>query len=173
MSEEQVILVNENDFELGTMNKMEAHLKGELHRAFSVFLFNDRGELLLQKRALSKYHSPGLWTNSCCSHPRPNEDIKAAAIRRLKEEMGIANAAITNEFSFVYKQDVGLGLTEHEYDHIFFGVYNGSPNINTDEVCDWKYVSLTEIEHQLISAPGNYTIWFKMLFERVKNHISK
>ncbi len=173
MSEEKVILVNEKDIELGTMNKMEAHLKGELHRAFSVFLFNDKGELLMQKRALSKYHSPGLWTNTCCSHPRPNEVNKDAAIRRLKEEMGIENIKVTNEFSFIYKENVGLGLTEHEYDHIFFGTFNDGPNINSDEVIDWKYVSLHELDDQLKTNPENYTIWFKMLFGKVKNYITK
>ena len=173
MPEEKVILVNEKDIEQGTMNKMEAHEKGKLHRAFSVFLFNDKGELLMQKRASGKYHSPELWTNTCCSHPRPNEDLKSAGLRRLYEEMGIKDAEIKKEFSFIYKEDVGQGLTEHEYDHIFFGIYSGEPKINEHEVCEWKYISLDQLKQEIQINPANYTIWFKILFDKVKKHILK
>ena len=136
-----VILVDENDNELGLMEKLKAHRKGVLHRAFSVFLLNNSNQLLLQKRALSKYHSPGLWTNTCCSHPRDNETIIEAANRRLAEEMGISST-MKPLLSFIYKAEFDNGLTEHELDHVVVGNFNGQPSINEDEVCDWKWENI-------------------------------
>jgi isopentenyl-diphosphate Delta-isomerase len=141
---EQVILVNEQDEPLGLMEKMEAHEKGILHRAFSVFLFNDRHQLLLQKRALTKYHSGGLWTNTCCSHPRENEEVLDAGNRRLREEMGI-QSQLTNVFSFVYRAELDNNLIEHELDHVLVGTFNDTPQPNPEEVMDWKYIDLEEI----------------------------
>ncbi|MCD6066083.1 MAG: isopentenyl-diphosphate delta-isomerase [Bacteroidetes bacterium] len=163
---EQVILVNEQDKELGTMEKMQAHLEGKLHRAFSVFIFDTAGRLLLQKRALDKYHSAGLWTNTCCSHPRPGETTADAALRRLEEEMGM-RCELKHIFSFVYKAGMENGLTEHEYDHIFFGSYSESPSINREEVSEWKYESLAAIAENMKAHPDQYTVWFKLVFERI------
>lgn len=169
---EQVILVDENDREIGLMEKMEAHEKGLLHRAFSVFLFNEKNELLLQKRASSKYHSGGLWTNTCCSHPRQNESITEAGSRRLMEEMGIV-AEATPEFSFIYKAELDNGLTEHELDHVLIGTFNGIPKINTEEVEDWKFVSMEFIEKDLKIHPEKYTAWFLIIFEEVHNRTQR
>ncbi len=169
---EKVILVDENDREIGLMEKMEAHEKGLLHRAFSVFLFNENNELLLQKRASSKYHSGGLWTNTCCSHPRANESITEASARRLQEEMGIT-AVATPEFSFIYKAELENGLTEHELDHVLIGKFSGEPNINPEEVEDWKYVSMETIDQDLKNHPENYTAWFLIIFEEVFNRTQR
>lgn len=163
---EYVILVDENDQELGLMEKIEAHEKGMLHRAFSVFLFNDKNELLLQQRAHSKYHSGGLWTNTCCSHPRSGEKVINAAHRRLMEEMGI-EAKMSEAFSFVYQADFDNGLSEHEFDHVVIGTFNGEPNINPEEVADWKYMSMSAIEADMKSNPENYTAWFRIVFDEV------
>lgn len=163
---EQVILVDGNDVQLGTMEKLEAHRQGILHRAFSIFVFNDKNELLLQQRAFGKYHSPGLWTNSCCSHPRPGERLEIAARRRLMEEMGIS-CDLNNSFSFIYKAEVGNNLIEHEYDHVFIGRYNGEPVINKNEVNDWKYLSLDSVRDEINNFPEKFTIWFKSAFEKV------
>jgi len=171
MSEQQrymnlVILVDERDRPLGTMEKMEAHKKGVLHRAFSVFIFNDKGELLLQKRASSKYHSAGLWTNTCCSHPYPGEETIAAAHRRLKEEMGM-DTLLIHKTSFIYKTEFDNGLTEHEFDHVFVGNYNESPILDEDEAEDYRWVSLSDVKKEIQNSPQNFTSWFKIAIERI------
>lgn len=163
--QEEVILVNENDEEIGLMEKMEAHEKGLLHRAFSVFLFNTNGELLLQKRALTKYHSAGLWTNTCCSHPRKGESILNAASRRLKEEMGVS-CALEIADKFIYRAEFSNGLTEHELDYIVTGQYNQTPEINPDEVCDYKWIAISELLSDLKNNPKHYTEWFKIILDR-------
>ncbi|MFK7756934.1 MAG: isopentenyl-diphosphate Delta-isomerase [Flavobacteriales bacterium] len=169
--EEQVILVDDQDKELGVMNKMEAHEKGVLHRAFSVFLFNDQDELLLQRRALEKYHSPGLWTNTCCSHPRKGETTLEAAHRRLKEEMGISTA-LEPKFTFLYKAVLDRGLTEHELDHVFMGSYNNAPSLNSEEAVDWKYISIPDLLLEVKTKPDSYTEWFKICLDQVvKNQL--
>ena len=139
--QEQVVLVNQKDEKIGLMEKQEAHVKGLLHRAFSIFVFNDKGETLLQQRAKSKYHSPLLWTNTCCSHPRDHESYLEGAQRRLQEEMGFS-CSLEKKFDFIYKADVGKGLIEHEYDHVFIGTYNGDPQINSDEVAKYKWLTI-------------------------------
>jgi len=163
--EELVILVNELDEKIGLMPKMEAHEKGLLHRAFSVFIFNSSGELMLQQRALHKYHSPGLWTNTCCSHQRDGETNVEAGKRRLKEEMGFT-AELTDSQSFIYKAPFDNGLTEHEFDHILTGFFNEQPNINPDEVADWKWMPLKEIKRDMVVNPDIYTVWFKIIFDK-------
>ena len=163
MNKEIVILVDENDNELGLMEKMEAHQKGLLHRAFSVFLLNDSNQLLLQKRALDKYHSPGLWTNTCCSHPRKSEKVIDAANRRLFEEMGI-KSELKPFTSFVYKAEFDNGLIEHEFDHVIVGSFVGQPMINQLEVCDWKWENLDLLKIDLNTNPNDYTEWFKIIF---------
>lgn len=157
---EQVILVDEHDNAVGAMEKIEAHKKGLLHRAFSLLIFNSKNEMLLQKRAKTKYHSAGLWTNACCSHPRPKETILDAANRRAKEEMGIDCSPIHN-FSFVYKVALENDLVEHELDHVLTAKYDGVITINKDEVADWKYVPIDEIAAEVESNPDNYTFWFR------------
>ena len=147
---------------MGAMEKMEAHKKGVLHRAFSVFIFNARGEMLLQQRALEKYHSNGLWTNACCSHPRPGEEIMDAAKRRLKEEMGIDLQTVFS-FTFIYKAQLDQNLIEHELDHVFVGTFNGSPIINKKEVEDWKYVDINWLKQDINQHPSAYTVWFKLI----------
>jgi isopentenyl-diphosphate delta-isomerase len=172
LPEEYVILVDEFDNPLDTMEKMKAHLEGELHRAFSVFIFNDRDELMLQQRALSKYHSPGLWTNTCCSHPREGEETIEAAHRRMKEEMGF-DCEFKEAFSFTYKADVGGGLTEHEFDHVFIGRSNQPPEINREEVNDWTWKTMDEIREEMKSTPERYTVWFRIAFDEVDRHLAK
>ena len=164
---EKVILVNEQDEVIGEMEKMEAHLKGVLHRAFSVFIFNDKNELLLQKRASSKYHSGGLWSNSCCSHPRIDESVVQAGSRRLVEEMGFL-VPLNPIFSFIYFAKLDNDLTEHELDHVLIGRYSEPPNLNPDEAEDWKYVGLDELAVDMSEHPENYTEWFKIIFDRVR-----
>lgn len=161
---ENIILVDKFDNEIGTMEKMEAHRKGLLHRAFSVLLFNSHGELLLQKRARNKYHSGGLWTNTCCSHPRPKESIQEAARRRLKQEMGI-DLLPTFAFKFIYKTNLDQSLIEHEYDHVYIGVFDGIPKINQDEVEEWKFMNLDSIRKDIKQFPESYTAWFKIIIE--------
>lgn len=163
---DQVILVDENDSALGAMEKFEAHKKGLLHRAFSIFIFNTQGELLLQKRAKKKYHSGGLWTNTCCSHPYPGEEIKAAAERRLKEEMGISCKLIF-AFHFLYKASLDNGFTEHEFDHVFYGISDEPPNLNSSEVEDFKYKNLNKIRLDIETSPSIYTSWFRVCFNEV------
>ena len=169
---EQVILVDENDFSAGMMEKMEAHEKAFLHRAFSVFIFNSQGELLLQQRALDKYHSGGLWTNSCCSHPRPGEDTLAAACRRLKEEMGF-ETRLEKIFDFVYKAEFENGLTEHEFDHVFIGYYNDQIQPNQNEVSNYAYRSMKKIEELLQTKPELFTAWFHIAFPKLMDWWNK
>ncbi|WP_053977415.1 isopentenyl-diphosphate Delta-isomerase [Mangrovimonas xylaniphaga] len=171
MIEEQVILVNENDEQIGTMAKMEAHEKALLHRAFSVFVFNDKNELMVQQRALHKYHSPGLWTNTCCSHQRVGETNIQAGKRRLQEEMGFVTD-LKDTISFIYKAPFDNGLTEHEYDHILVGHYNEEPEINPDEVAAWKWMGLEEVKTDMVTHPEVYTAWFKIIFEKFYQHIN-
>ena len=168
----QVILVDENDFSAGMMEKMEAHEKAVLHRAFSVFIFNSQGELLLQQRALDKYHSGGLWTNSCCSHPRPGEDTLAAACRRLKEEMGF-ETRLEKIFDFVYKAEFENGLTEHEFDHVFIGYYNDQIQPNQNEVSNYAYRSMKKIEELLQTKPELFTAWFHIAFPKLMDWWNK
>jgi isopentenyl-diphosphate Delta-isomerase len=169
-TEEKVVLVDEDDIVIGEEEKLYAHKKALLHRAVSVFLFDNQGRWLLQRRALGKYHSPGLWSNSCCTHPRLPETYIQAAQRRLEEEMGII-CHIEHLFSFVYNIEVGQGLTEHELDHVFVGIYNGSALPDEHEVMDCRFVSYAQIQAELSKMPGNYTVWFRHIVERV-NHES-
>ena len=167
--DEYVVLVNEHDNQIGIMEKMAAHIVPRLHRAFSIFIFNSKGELLLQQRAHTKYHSPGLWTNTCCSHPRNGESVDKAAERRLLEEMGL-QCPMHEVFTFIYKAPVGLGLVEHEYDHVFFGQCDDTPVINTEEVASWKYMSLDDIAEDMKAHPECYTEWFKISFDEIIRH---
>lgn len=171
--EEQVILVDACDRQIGLMPKMEAHEKGVLHRAFSVFILNDKGELMLQKRALHKYHSPGLWTNTCCSHQRDGETNINAGKRRLYEEMGFVSE-LQEITSFIYKAPFDNGLTEHELDHVMIGKHNGPPKINREEVADWKWMPVSEIHKDIIAHPERYTAWFIIIFvqfyEKIKGN---
>ena len=169
---EMVILVDNNDNQLGLMEKIEAHEKAILHRAFSVFILNDNNELLLQKRALSKYHSPGLWTNTCCSHPRHGESVINAGLRRLKEEMGF-ETEISSLLSFIYKAEFDNGLTEHEFDHVLVGRYNKNPSINKSEVSDWKWTDLDFLKKDVVSNPDLYTVWFKIIFQQFCKNLNK
>lgn len=171
MVEEQVILVNEKDEQIGLMPKLEAHEKGLLHRAFSVFVFNSKKEVMLQQRALGKYHSPGLWTNTCCSHQRDGETSIEAGERRLVEEMGFS-VPLKETTSFIYKAPFDNGLTEHEYDHILIGSYEDTPNINPDEVVAWKWMHLEAIKTDIANQPEHYTEWFKIIFDKFYQHIN-
>ena len=162
--EELVILVDEQDNRLGLMPKMEAHEKAVLHRAFSVFVFNDRGELMLQQRAADKYHSPLLWTNTCCSHQRDGETSLEAGKRRLQEEMGFV-CDLEEVFWFVYKAPFDNGLTEHELDHVMIGRYNGEPNINPEEVASYKWMPLEAVKEDIELRPELYTAWFQIIFQ--------
>ena len=172
MEEELVILVNEKDEQIGLMPKMEAHEKALLHRAFSVFVFNDKDELLLQQRALSKYHSPGLWTNTCCSHQRAGESSVEAGTRRLKEEMGFTTD-LRESISFIYKAPFDNGLTEHEFDHILIGTYNNDPDINKEEVVAWKWMKPDDIKEDIKIHPEHYTEWFKIIFDKFYQHLQQ
>jgi len=158
---EQVVLVDENDVATGMMPKLEAHEKGVLHRAFSVFIFNLNGDMLLQQRAFGKYHSAGLWSNACCSHPRPGEQVYDAAIRRLYEEMGI-KCRIKEVFSFIYEAQLENGLTEHEFDHVFIGLSDDEPKIDSAEVAGWRYIEHDQLMAEIKDHPENYTEWFKL-----------
>ena len=171
MEEEQVILVNEKDEQIGLMPKMEAHRKALLHRAFSVFIFNNNNELMLQQRAAKKYHSPLLWANTCCSHQRDGESNLDAGKRRLQEEMGFT-CDLKEVFSFVYKAPFDNGLTEHELDHIMVGQYNMEPNINQDEVQSWKWVDIEDVKVNIMLHPELYTAWFKIIFDKFYEHIN-
>ena len=172
MKKENVVLVDRNDNPMGLMPKLEAHEKGVLHRAFSVFILNRKGQLMLQRRALDKYHSPGLWTNTCCSHPRESESNIEAGVRRLKEEMGFTTP-LKPMFSFIYKSKFDNGLTEHEFDHVLLGYYDKPPFINAIEVSEWKWMSLEKIILEIKNKPEDFTVWFKIIFERFYNHIYK
>jgi isopentenyl-diphosphate delta-isomerase len=167
MPRDEVILVNEQDEPVGSMEKMEVHRKALLHRAFSVFIFNVKGDMLLQQRARKKYHSAGLWTNACCSHPRPGEVTREAAIRRLHEELGFT-ADLDKIFEFTYRTEFENGLTEFEFDHVFAGLYDGAIQPDPNEVNDYCYKSLDEIETSLASHPLNYTVWFREAFPLVQ-----
>ena len=171
-----VVLVDEygrdlfnQDGRLSTMGKIEAHCRGSLHRAISVFIFNDRNELLLQERAVDKYHSPKKWSNTCCTHPSPGETPLITAQRRLGEEMGLV-AALTEVFTFSYQANVGNGLIENEFDHIFFGVSNQNPNPDIAEVSDWNWVTMEDLEQELITNPEEYTPWLRQCFNEVINY---
>lgn len=168
MPQEEVILVNEQDLPVGVLEKMEAHRKALLHRAFSVFIFNSKGEMLLQQRAANKYHSPGLWTNACCSHPRPGEDTQHAARRRLQEELGFVTN-LTEIFSFTYKTVFQNGLTEHEFDHVFAGIYEGTIAANPEEVGNYAYMPMREIQSNLSTRPADYTSWFHIALPMIEN----
>ncbi|MFA7379355.1 MAG: isopentenyl-diphosphate Delta-isomerase [Bacteroidia bacterium] len=165
MQQEQVILVNESDEPIGEMEKMLAHEQGVLHRAFSVFIFNAKGEVLLQQRALSKYHSPGLWTNTCCSHPRPGETTEQATHRRLKEEMGF-DCTLQHKFSFIYKVQFDNGLYEHELDHVYTGVYEDEPSINPDEVNTFKWMKWEQLLEDVNKNMADYTFWLRQILEQ-------
>jgi len=172
MIEDKVILVDNNDNKIGLMPKLEAHEKGILHRAFSVFIFNNDGELMLQRRALTKYHSPGLWTNTCCSHQRDGETNIISGKRRLNEEMGF-DTELFEKTSFIYKAKFDNGLTEHEFDHVLVGSYNHSPIINSIEVDSWKWMSMENVKKDIKDHPDNYTAWFKIIFEKYYKYISQ
>lgn len=169
---EPVVLVDEKDNETGIAEKLEAHRKGLLHRAFSVFVFNSKGELMLQKRAASKYHSGGLWSNTCCSHPFPGEVVTDAAKRRLQEEMGFT-CDLDKSFAFIYKAELDNDLIEHEYDHVLIGHYNDAPHLNPQEVEDWKWIGLAELKADMERNPRNYTMWLKIVFAQVQDHLKK
>lgn len=165
-SQEHVILVDAEDNPLGTMEKLAAHREGVLHRAFCIFVFDASGRLLLQRRALGKYHSGGLWTNTCCSHPRPGETVPAAARRRLKEEMGI-DCPLDRRFSFLYRADLPNGLVEHELAHVLFGRFNGEPRLNPEEADDWRFSSLASVKRQVSARPEDFTAWFQIVLPKV------
>lgn len=164
MKEENVILVNRNDEQIGLMPKLEAHEKAVLHRAFSVFVLNDNNEIMLQQRAQHKYHSPLLWTNTCCSHQREGETNIQAGSRRLHEEMGF-ETELKELFHFIYKAPFDNGLTEHELDHVMIGYYNNEPKINTDEVENWKWMCIEDVQKDMLTQPEIYTVWFKIIFD--------
>lgn len=169
---EHVILVDTNDNPIGLEEKIKAHELALLHRAFSVFVFNKNGELMLQRRALHKYHSPGLWTNTCCSHPRPDEATLDAAHRRLVEEMGF-DCDLKWKFSFIYKAPFDNGLTEHEFDHVFYGSYDHNPVVNPDEVESWKWINMDALLTDVMKNPEDYTVWFRIALEKIiENDVS-
>ncbi|MGB5242406.1 MAG: isopentenyl-diphosphate Delta-isomerase [Lutimonas sp.] len=172
MMEEKVILVDKEDKQIGTMPKLEAHEKALLHRAFSVFIFNEKGELMLQRRALHKYHSPGLWTNTCCSHQRVGETNIEAGKRRLFEEMGFS-CELEDTFWFIYKATFDNGLTEHELDHVMIGKYNAEPKINPDEVAEYKWMTLDDLKTDMKDHPEKYTAWFKIIFQEYDQRLIK
>lgn len=167
---ENVILVDEHDNELGLMEKMEAHRQGKLHRAFSVFVLNSHGELLLQQRALSKYHSGGLWTNTCCSHPRYQEGIEEAAHRRLQEEMGF-DCYLEKSLEFIYRAELDQGMIEHEYDHLFIGYSDQEPQINPEEVETYRWLALPKLREDIKNNPDHYTAWFKIIYDRFEEKV--
>lgn len=169
---QDLILVDEQDKPIGQMEKMEVHQKGLLHRAFSVFIFNEKGEMLLQQRAAKKYHSPNLWSNACCSHPVVGEDTIVAAKKRLQEEMGFITE-VEEKFSFTYKTEFDNGLIEHEFDHVFTGIYDGEIIPNEDEVSDYCYMTMKAIEESLESHPTKYSSWFTIAFPIVKDQLTK
>ena len=164
---QKVVLVDENDKETGLEDKLKAHQNGaRLHRAISIFVFNSKGETLLQQRAMTKYHSTGQWSSTCCSHPYPGEGIEAAAHRRLQEEMGF-DCPMHEAFAFTYRAEVGNGLTEHEYDHVLFGRYDGDPRLNSEEAMGYRWISLVDLKAEIQEAPGGFTPWLKIALDRV------
>ena len=170
LTKEKVVLITPKDEVLGVMNKLEAHQKGILHRAFSIFLFDKKGNILLQRRAKNKCHSPHQWTNACCSHPREDETYLQAAERRLREELGIS-CELEKKFDFIYKADVGGGLWEHELDHVFIGIYEGEFHLNPEEVSEIRYISLQDLEQEIEKSPENFTEWFKIILKEYKQHL--
>ena len=169
---EEVILVDENDRSIGFETKLKAHLSGgKLHRAFSIFIFNAEGKMLMQRRSHKKYHFRGLWTNTCCSHPHWGEELKDSARKRLREEFGF-DADLTEIFSFLYRAaDADSGLTEHEFDHVFVGRFNGEPEPNPQEIDDWRWVGVAELRTDLENNPDKYTPWFKIVMSRLIEHL--
>ena len=170
--EEFVVLVDQDDQKLGLMEKQQAHVAGLLHRAFSVFVFNSKGELMIQQRAASKYHSPTLWTNTCCSHPRDNETYEQAAHRRLEEEMGF-DCELEYKFNLIYKAHLENDLIEHELDHVFIGTFDDEPKLNPDEVMAYRWVELDDLKKDMEKNPQNYTAWFKIIFEHYVSYIEE
>ncbi len=168
---EEVTLVDEHDRALGSAEKLNAHRSGQLHRAVSVFVFDSAGQMLLQQRAPTKYHSPGCWSNTCCGHPRPGETAGDAAHRRLREEMGI-DCPLDLAFSFRYRADMGNGLVEHEYDHVFVGRFAGSPQPHPDEVGAWRWASFDEVIQDLAARPDQYTAWFRILLDEHRSRLA-
>jgi len=168
---EKVVLVNPQDEVLGQMEKMQAHENGLLHRAFSVFLFNEKGEMLLQKRAEQKYHSPNQWTNACCSHPRIEESYLDGAKRRTKEELGI-DCELAEKFHFIYKADVGDGLWEHELDYVFTGNFEGEFDLNPEEVSEIRYISIANLQTEITENPDDFTEWFKIIWAEYRNQLN-
>jgi isopentenyl-diphosphate Delta-isomerase len=167
----RVILVDENDHKWDFMEKMEAHRKGVLHRAISVFVTNSKGDWLLQRRAADKYHSRCLWTNTCCTHPLPGESVEDAARRRLKEEMGLV-CDLRHLFSFIYREQLDNDLTEHELDHVFHGITDDHPVMNPHEVMEWKYIPFSDLKTEVITNPGNYSVWFRKIVGKVNQFIT-
>ncbi len=163
---EQIILVDKKDNQVGVGEKLDVHIKGSLHRAFSVFIFNSKGEMMLQKRAVTKYHGGGLWTNTCCGHPRPGEDVVSAAMRRLKEEMGFS-CYLQKMFDYVYKVKLDKGMTEHEFLHVYRGTFDGKPVLNSAEADGWKWVDVKELKNDIKTNPEIYTPWFKLSMEKL------
>lgn len=161
-----VILVDEHDREIGTMEKLEAHRQGKLHRAFSIFIFHPDGRMLLQRRAAGKYHSGGLWSNACCSHPRPGEGIVEAAHRRLKEEIGL-DCELQEIYAFTYRVPFPNGLTEHEFDHVLIGVSDEMPKLNPEEADDWMWFPINDLRKELSKHPDSYTYWLRVAFDEV------
>lgn len=170
--QKNVILVNSEDQKIGLMPKLEAHIRGILHRAFSVLIFNKKGELLIQQRALNKYHTPGLWSNTCCSHQIDGETNIEAGKRRLFEEMGF-EVELFNFDSFIYNAYFENGLIEHEFDHILVGIFEGTPLINKKEVNDYKWITFDKLQNEIYSSPQNYTVWFRIIFEKYKLSLKK
>ncbi|MFW5973379.1 MAG: isopentenyl-diphosphate Delta-isomerase [Bacteroidota bacterium] len=165
IKEECVVLVDENDRAIGTHEKLDVHRLGLLHRAVSILVFNSRSEMLLQRRSDDKYHSGGLWSNACCTHPRPGEQTATAAVRRLKEEMGI-QCVLTRRSKLVYRAAVSPELVEHEFDHVFTGTYGGVPEPDPAEVCDWRWVSAAQLDREMQRSPEQFTVWFKILYHQ-------
>lgn len=168
MAKQLVVLVDKNNRKIGVEEKIKAHKEGKLHRAFSIFIFNSNGELLIQQRAKTKYHSAGLWSNTVCSHPKPNETYLQAAHRRLKEEMGF-DCKLKKLFCFTYKAKLTEGLIENEYDCVFIGKFDGKPKPNYKEIMDYKWISIKELKKDIISHPNKYSVWFKMVLNRIKS----
>lgn len=168
MQSQQIILVNEKDEPVGTMEKMEVHRKGLLHRAFSVFIFDSKGKMLLQQRAGGKYHGAYLWTNACCSHPFPGEEVRDAAARRLKEELGF-HTGLHEIFSFTYRARVENDLIEHEYDHVFAGEYEGRIEPDKEEVSDLRYEGMEQVKKEIALQPEKFTSWFKIVFPKIES----
>ncbi len=163
---QQVILVDKNNRKIGIEEKIKAHKEGKLHRAFSIFIFNSKGELLIQQRAKTKYHSEGLWSNSVCSHPKPNELYRQSAEKRLKEELGFS-CKLKKSFCFIYNTGFQNGLTENEYDCVFIGKFNGKPKLNKKEVSGYKWISVKSLKQDIVKNPKKYTVWLKIALNKI------